>query len=109
MLIPFNKRLHIKFEEIWPRGFRGEAVQRCERTDRQTTDGGRRVITIAHPEALAQVSEQKSSSKQWKSKSRNSIYLKQWKYYRFRIHRKIYEYHWKQTKEMNFYLLFDNI
>ena len=26
---PFNTRLHMKFEEIWPRGFRGE-VQRCE-------------------------------------------------------------------------------
>ena len=44
----FNIRLHIKFEEIWPRGFRGEVVQRCEgRTD------GRRVVTIAHPEPLA--------------------------------------------------------
>ena len=32
----FNTRLHIKFEEIWPRGFRGEVVQRCGRTDRQT-------------------------------------------------------------------------
>ena len=47
----FNTRLHIMFEEIWPRGFRGEVVQRCERTD-----NGRRVITIAHPEPLAQVS-----------------------------------------------------
>ena len=51
----FNTRLHIKFEEIWPRGFRGEVVQMCERTDGQT-DVGRRVITIAHPEPLAQVS-----------------------------------------------------
>ena len=52
---PFNTRLHIKFEEIWPRGFRGEVVQRCDRTDGQTDDG-RRVITIAHPEPLTQVS-----------------------------------------------------
>ena len=52
---PFNTRLHIKFEEIWPRGFRGEVVQRCEQTDRQKGDG-RRVITIAHIEPLAQVS-----------------------------------------------------
>ena len=28
---PFNKRLHMKFEENWPRGFRGEVVQRCGR------------------------------------------------------------------------------
>ena len=46
---PFNTRLHIKFEGIWPRGFRGEVVQMCERTDGQTDDG-RRMITIAHPE-----------------------------------------------------------
>ena len=52
---PFNTRLHIKFEEIWPRGFRGEVVQMCGRTDRWT-DNRRRVITIAHPEPLAQVS-----------------------------------------------------
>ena len=30
--------LHMKLEEIWPRGFRGEVIQRCEQTDRQTTD-----------------------------------------------------------------------
>ena len=30
---PFNKRLHIKFEEIWPRGVRGEVAQRCGQTD----------------------------------------------------------------------------
>ena len=55
----FNTRLHIKFEEIWLRGFRGEVVQRCERMDRPMdgwTDDGWRVITIAHPEPLAQVS-----------------------------------------------------
>ena len=46
---PFNVRLHIKFREIWPRGFR-EVVQRCEQMD------GRSMITIAHPEPLAQVS-----------------------------------------------------
>ena len=33
---PFNTRLHMKFEEIWPRGFGGEFVQRCERTDGRT-------------------------------------------------------------------------
>ena len=37
----FNIRLHRKFEEIWPRGFR-EVVQMCEwmdkRTDRWTMD-----------------------------------------------------------------------
>ena len=54
---PFNKRVYMKFEEIWPRGFRGEVVQRCGRlTDGRTdeTDDGRRtgVITIAHPEIL---------------------------------------------------------
>ena len=35
----FNTRLHIKFEEIWPRDFRGEVVQRCEQMDRRTMDG----------------------------------------------------------------------
>ena len=38
----------MKFEEIWPRGFRGEVVQMC--------DDGQGVLTIAHPEPLAQVS-----------------------------------------------------
>ena len=52
---PFNTRLHIKFEEIWPRGFRGEVVQRSEWMVRQTDDGWR-VITKAHPEPLGQVS-----------------------------------------------------
>ena len=32
---PFSTRLHVKFEEIWLRGFRGE-VLRCERTDGRT-------------------------------------------------------------------------
>ena len=41
------------FEENWPRGFRGEVVQRCGRTD----DDGRQVITIAHPEPSAQMSK----------------------------------------------------
>ena len=41
---PFNTRLHTKFEEIWPRGFRGEVLRRCEQMD------GWRVITIPHPE-----------------------------------------------------------
>ena len=30
----------MKFEEFWPRGFRGEVVQMCKRTDGQT-DGRR--------------------------------------------------------------------
>ena len=49
----------MKFEEIWPRGFRGKVVQRCERADGRTdgrTDDGREVITIAHPEPSAHVS-----------------------------------------------------
>ena len=53
---PFTTRLHMKLKEIWPRGFRGEVVQMCEWTDRQTTDDARGVITIAHPEPSAQVS-----------------------------------------------------
>ena len=47
---PFNTRLHMKFEEIWPWVFR-EVVQRCEQTDGRT-----RVITMAQPEPSAQVS-----------------------------------------------------
>ena len=50
----------MKFEEKWPRGFRGVVVQRCGRTDgrtgRRMTDNARQVITIAHPERSAQVS-----------------------------------------------------
>ena len=42
----------MKFEENWPRGFRGEVVQRGY----GRTDNGRQVITIAHPEPFAQVS-----------------------------------------------------
>ena len=42
----------MKFEENWFRGFR-EVVHRCGRTD---DDDGWQVITIAHPEVLAQVS-----------------------------------------------------
>ena len=34
----------MKFEENWLRGYRGEVVQRCGRTD----DDGRQVITTAH-------------------------------------------------------------
>ena len=33
---PFNTRLQMRSEEFWPRGFRGEVVQMCERTDRRT-------------------------------------------------------------------------
>ena len=43
---PFNTRLHVKFEEIWvseEKSFKGVNG----RTDRRTTDDGRRVITIA--------------------------------------------------------------
>ena len=60
---PFNTRLHMKFEEIRPRGFRGEVIERCEQTDGRTDGwrtggggGGGGVITIAHPEPLAKVS-----------------------------------------------------
>ena len=41
----------MKFEENWPRGFRGEVVQLCGRM----MDNGQQVITIAHPEPLSQV------------------------------------------------------
>ena len=54
---PFNIRLHMKFEEIWPRGVRGEVFKGVnERTDRRMADDGRGVITIAHPEPSAQES-----------------------------------------------------
>ena len=43
---------HVKFEENLPRDFRREVVQKCGRT----TDDGRQVITITHPEPAAQVS-----------------------------------------------------
>ena len=34
----FEIRLHMKFEEIWPRGFSGELVQRCHGwTDKRWT------------------------------------------------------------------------
>ena len=37
---PFNTRLHMKFEEIWPRGFRGESFKGVNgQTDGRTTDG----------------------------------------------------------------------
>ena len=41
----------MKLEGNWPKGFRGEIVQRCGGTDERL-----QVITIAHPEHLAQVS-----------------------------------------------------
>ena len=54
---PFKRKLHRKFEENWPRGFRGEVVQRCGWMDGRSTDGqqmttddGWQVITTAHPE-----------------------------------------------------------
>ena len=31
--IPFKRRLHMKFKENCPFDFRGETVQRCERTN----------------------------------------------------------------------------
>ena len=34
----FNTRFHINFEEIWPRGFRGEGIQICERMDGRWTE-----------------------------------------------------------------------
>ena len=46
---PFNTRLHVKFEEIWLRGFRGEVIQMCGWTDRQG------VITIAHPDPFLKI------------------------------------------------------
>ena len=40
---PFNTRLHMKFEEISSKGFRGEVVRMCKRTYlRRTMDNGRR-------------------------------------------------------------------
>ena len=47
-LIPFNRRFHMKFEESWPRDFRGKVVQKYARIDGQIY--GRRtrqVIMIA--------------------------------------------------------------
>ena len=39
----------MKFEEIWPRGFRGDVNGRTDRgTDGRMTDDGLGVITIAH-------------------------------------------------------------
>ena len=47
----------MKFQENWPRGFRGKIVRMCGRTtDGRTADDGQQVITIAHPEPSAQVS-----------------------------------------------------
>ena len=43
----------MKFEENWQRGFKGEVVQTCGRTD----DDGQQVITIAYPEPSAQMSK----------------------------------------------------
>ena len=48
----------MKFEENWLRGFR-EVIQRCKQMDdrqRTTTDTGRQVIIIAHPEPSAHMS-----------------------------------------------------
>ena len=41
---PFNRKLHMKFEENWPRGFRGGRSKVWKDDDRW------QVITIAHPE-----------------------------------------------------------
>ena len=45
----------MKFEENWPRGFRGEVVQRCRQISHGLTDRWG-VITIAHPESSALLS-----------------------------------------------------
>ena len=52
----FDRRIHMKFEENWPRGFRGEVVQRYVRTMDRQKDDGQGIITIPHPEPSAQVS-----------------------------------------------------
>ena len=31
----FNTKLHMNFEEVWPRGFREEIVQMCECMDKR--------------------------------------------------------------------------
>ena len=51
----FKRRFHMKFEENYHKGFRGEVPQRCRWTmdGQRTTGDGRQVITIAHPEPLA--------------------------------------------------------
>ena len=46
---PFDRWLHMKFQENWPRGFREES-QGCGQMD-----NGLEVITIAYPEPSAQV------------------------------------------------------
>ena len=47
----------MQFEENWPRGFRGEVFKGVYgRTDRRMAGDRRQVITITHPEPLAQVS-----------------------------------------------------
>ena len=38
---PLHKKLQMKFEENWPRGFRGEVIQRCGQTEDGWTDGWR--------------------------------------------------------------------
>ena len=45
---PFDRRFHIKFKENWPRVFK-------DMDGRRMTDDELQVITIAHPEPLAQV------------------------------------------------------
>ena len=50
---PFNTRLYMKFEEIWP----GVSDEKSFKGVNEQTDGrGPGLITIAHPEPLAQVS-----------------------------------------------------
>ena len=46
---PNLRRLQMKFEQNWHRGFRGEVVWKCGWTITQTDDGPN-VTTIAHPE-----------------------------------------------------------
>ena len=60
---PLNTRLHIKFEENGPGDLEEKSFKGVNgRTDGQTDDG-RRVITIAHPEPLTQVSYKSTSEK----------------------------------------------
>ena len=53
---PFNTRLHVKFEEMWPGVSEDKSFKGVNRQTDGQTDDGRRVITTAHPEPLAQVS-----------------------------------------------------
>ena len=49
----------MKFEENWPKGFKGEVVQMC---GRMTDDDGGQVITITHLKPSALVSQNANRS-----------------------------------------------